>query len=422
MKFLFLTIFSESTSLMQTLMAEGHKVKCFIRDGRYRDVGQGIIPHVQNWQNHLRWADVVVIDDLGFGKDADRLRASGFLVVGGNGFGDRVEDDREFGQKIMSQAGIKMPPAWRFKNFQTAANFVNKQKKRFVVKVSDPFRRYLSYVGRNEKGEDVIEMLKHYALAWPRGKKIDFVLQEYASGVEMAAGAFFNGADFVYPVNVTFEHKRFLTGDLGPLTGEMGTSMFYSADGGKLFRETLLKMKPFLARTNYRGFIDINCIITDKGAFALEFTSRFGYPQLDIQQALHLAPWGELLYELAAGKLKKFKTKPGFAVGVVMGGAGIPYEISYNRYGRGLPIFGISKKNEAAVRLAHVRQKNGIYYSAGYGFLLIINGWGRTMATAKKAAYSVVEQITIPNAIYRTDISDRWAQDYPKLKKWGYLK
>ena len=47
-------------------------------------------------------------------------------------------------------------------------------------------------------------------------------MQKYISGVEIAVGAFFNGNDFVYPINVNFEHKKLFPGNIGPSTGEMG--------------------------------------------------------------------------------------------------------------------------------------------------------------------------------------------------------
>ncbi len=54
------------------------------------------------------------------------------------------------------------------------------------------------------------------------------------TGVEVAVGAFFNGKEFVYPLNVNFEHKKLFPGNIGPSTGEMGTAMFWSGPN-KLF-------------------------------------------------------------------------------------------------------------------------------------------------------------------------------------------
>ena len=48
------------------------------------------------------------------------------------------------------------------------------------------------------------------------------------------------------PVCVNFEHKKLFPGDIGPPTGEMGTSMFWS-EPNRLFNATLKKMEAKLA-------------------------------------------------------------------------------------------------------------------------------------------------------------------------------
>lgn len=421
MKFLFVTIFGESAALAKHLMDEGHGVRFYIQNPDYASVGRGIIPKARKWRDFLSWADVIVFDDVELAAETESLRKRGYAVVGGNTFGDRLENDRIFGQRIMREAGIKTPQSWRFRSFESAIRFIKKNPKKYVVKYNGQLDRHLCYVGRFPDGEDLAHILGYHQNKWPKERKIDFILQEVIDGIEMSVGAFFNGRDFAYPINLTFEHKHLMPGGIGPFTGEMGTSMFYSRDGGRLFRETLLKIKPYLAQTNYRGFIDINNIINNTGAYAIEFTARFGYPQLDIQIELHKTPWGELLEKLAKGSLVSFEVHAGFAVGVIVGGAGMPFDVSYNRYGRNLPILGINPANERHVRLAQVYKQAGKLYTAAGGYPLTITGRGKTMRAAQKNAYKIVEQIVIPNGVYRNDIGDHWGHEAPLLKKWGYI-
>jgi len=146
-----------------------------------------------------------------------------------------------------------------------------------------------------------------------------------------------------------------------------------------------------------------------------------GSYQVDIQLELHKTPWGELLYGVANGTLKKFQVYNKFAVGVIMGGAGMPFEIAYDKYGRNLPIIGINKKNKEHIKLAQVCKKDGNLYTAGSGYVLTVNGSGKTMEAARRRAYERVNQITIPNAVYRLDIGSHWKKEESLLRSWGYL-
>jgi phosphoribosylamine--glycine ligase len=95
----------------------------------------------------------------------------------------------------------------------------------------------------------------------------------------------------------------------------MGTTMFWS-EPNKLFEQTLLKMSPQLAQEGYVGYIDVNCIVNNNGIYPLEFTSRFGYTTIFIQQEGMLTPIGLFLWDLAHGVDPKLKVRSGFEVGV----------------------------------------------------------------------------------------------------------
>ena len=163
------------------------------------------------------------------------------------------------------------------------------------------------FVGEEEDGQDVIQVLRDYKRALSHRIK-EFQLQRRIMGVEVAVGAFFNGKEFAYPVCVNFEHKRLFPGNIGPSTGEMGTTMFWS-EPNKIFNATLRKMEPRLRAEGYVGYIDVNCIVNSNGIYPLEFTARFGYPTISIQQEGLFLPIGELLYKLADGTMTRFRAQ-----------------------------------------------------------------------------------------------------------------
>ena len=233
--------------------------------------------------------------------------------------------------------------------------------------------------------------------------------------------AFFNGQNFITPILIAFEHKRLFPGELGPMTGEMGTSMFW-AEPNKLFNETTGKMTEDLRKSGYVGYIDINCIVNGRGIYPLEFTCRFGYPTISIQQEGVLSEWGEFLYQIANHNPYTLKTKKGFQVGVVCVTPPFPYDDpSEMELYKDLSIL-FKKPNLDGVHIGDIKVIDNIWRVAGSsGYVLIVTGHGTTMEEARKQTYGRLENIILLNMIYRTDIGVTWGEDSDKLQTWGYL-
>lgn len=422
-KFLFVSHESLSGDLAWQIKKEGCEVKICIESERDKEVYDGFLDKVADWKKHIDWADVIVFDDTGFGDVADSLRASGKLVVGGSKYTDKLEEDREFGQNEMKRAGMLVLPHWEFVNFDDAINFIKTNPGEYVFK---PFgsasdQKGILFLSQEEDGKDLIEILEQNKKLW--AKKIKkFQLQKMAVGVEVAVGAFFNGEDFIYPINVNFEYKKLFPGDIGPYTGEMGTLMYWSHPNA-IFNNTLQKMKGDLAKSGYVGYIDINCIANSKGIYPLEFTSRFGYPTISIQMEGVTSEWGDFLYGIAKKEKVEFKTKKGFEVGVVAVVPPFPYKDKDESFiYRDLSIL-FKKPNLDGVHLGEVKIVNGGTWTiAGdSGYILVITGTGITVEDARKQAYSRLKNIVLQNMYYRTDIGLRWLPDSDRLLTWGYL-
>ena len=325
LKFLFVSIDALIGDLAWEIKKEGHECKYYIIDKEQKDVCDGFLEKVDDWKSQVDWADIIVFDDFGFGEDAEKLRKAGKPVVGGSVYTDRLEMDREFGQTELKDVDITIIPRWNFTDFDEAIAFIKKNPDRYVIKPSGLAQneKELLFVGQEEDGRDITEMLERYKKNW--GKQIkEFQMQKFISGVEVAVGAFFNGEDFIMPLNVNFEHKKMFPGDLGPSTGEMGTSMFFT-NRSPIFDETLLKMKDKLAASGYVGYIDINCIVNSRGIYPLEFTSRFGYPHISIAMEGVLSEWGTFLYGIAKKEKPELRTKRAFQVGVVIAVPSFPF-------------------------------------------------------------------------------------------------
>jgi phosphoribosylamine--glycine ligase len=278
------------------------------------------------------------------------------------------------------------------------------------------------FIGEEADGRDVLEVLEAYRKN--RAEEIEvFQLQKRVTGVEVAVSAFFNGREFMLPVSINFEHKKLFPGDIGPMTGEMGTLMYWSGPN-KMFNATLKKMEGRLSEVGFAGSIDINCIVNKKGIYPLEFTARFGYPAITIQQEGLVTPISELLYKTATGEMTEFETKPGFQVGVRIVVPPFPFNDreTFESHSKNAAIL-LKKPDPEGIHIEDVKCVNGQWFVAGEsGVVLVVVGTGQTVRQAQKQAYKRISNVMIPSMYYRTDIGDRWFEDCDRLHTWGYLR
>ena len=397
----------------------------YIDENDEKDNADGFIEKTSDWEAEISWADVIIFDDVGFGKTTESLRKAGKAVVGGTLYTDQLEMDREFGQSEMKSVGMTVLPHWEFDNFDIAIQFLKDNSGRYVFKPSGKEKldwdlKSLLFIGQEDDGVDIIGVLEHNKKVW--SKKIKkFQIQKYAAGVEIAVGAFFNGRDFIHPFNINFEHKKLFPGDIGPYTGEMGTLMFWSR-ASNLFNATLAKMREKLSENQYIGYIDINCIANSKGIYPLEFTTRFGYPTISIQMEGVTSNWGELLYALATGEEFDLKTKRGFQVGAVIAMPPFPFDDKkeFSKY-KDLTIL-FKKPNYDGVHLGGVKLVDNDWHLAGEsGYVLVITASNSTVENARRNLYRRIENIMLQNMFYRTDIGVKWYHESDQLQTWGVL-
>lgn len=273
LKFLFVSLESLSGDIAWQLVKQGHQVKCYIKEKKDLDVYNGFLEKVEKWEEWVDWSDIIVFDDVEFGEAAEKLRKKGKYVIGGSAYTDKLEIDREFGQAELKKYGVNILPSWNFSDYDQAIEFIKNNPARYAFKPSGNTPsggKGLLFLGEEEDGKDLLEILAQNKNVWKKKAPV-FQLQKFVSGVEVAVGAFFNGHDFILPINVNFEHKRVFPGNIGPFSGEMGTLMFWS-DPNPLFNATLGKMLPALQASGYIGYIDINCIVNGKGIYPLEWT------------------------------------------------------------------------------------------------------------------------------------------------------
>ncbi|WP_435359365.1 phosphoribosylamine--glycine ligase [Haloarchaeobius sp. DFWS5] len=439
--FLFVSIDGLVGDLAWQVRQEGHDVRYAIDNEDEGDIADGFVAKTDDWEADVPWADVIVFDDVfGHGTNAERLRAEGKAVVGGTAYTDRLEEEKGFGQEELADHGVNILPRRQFSDFGKAVEFVRDNPARYVVKPSGEVQnvKRLVYVGQDDDGSDVIDVLQAYEKAWGHRMK-SFELQRRADGVEVAVGAFFDGDAFVEPVNVNFEHKKLFPGNVGPATGEMGTSMFWT-EPTALFERTLRPLEDTLAEEGYVGYIDLNCIVNGRGIYPLEFTSRFGYPGIFIQQAGMKTPLSRLLADIANGRDPDLQVHRGFQVGVRVCLPPFPFddEATFVENSKNAAVVfreAFEGERPPGVHIEDVKRvgpdgstegvtpADGQWRVAGTsGIPLVVIGRGASMRAAQAQAYRRIEDIILPNMYYRDDIGDRWVDDGDRLHSWGYLR
>ena len=425
-KFLFVSLSALIGDIAWQVFKEGHEVRYYIDNEKERDIADGFVPKSNDWEKDVKWADIIVFDDtLGQGAKAKALRDAGKPVIGGTEYTDRLEDDRSFGQEELKKAGVNIIPYEDFESFDPAIEFVKKNPDRYVIKPSGEaqnVKRRL-FVGEEEDGEDVIRMLEAYKKrVQPTRSK--FSSYSAASTASKSPSAASSTASISSRRSTSISNTRNCSPAKSALRPAKWALRCSGASPTRSFIARLLKMEPKLALEGYVGYIDLNCIVNNNGIYPLEFTSRFGYPTIFIQQEGILTPISDFFWELANGQDPKWRTRSGFQIGVRIVVPPFPFddEPTFESFSKDNAIV-FKRGTPEQIHIEDVKQVNGQWLIAGTsGVILTVVGTGQTMKQAQAQVYTRIKNILIPNMYYRTDIGDRWAEDSDKLHNWGYLR
>lgn len=432
MRILFISNDLIAGNLARRLVDEGHEVKLYVHERARRGNLDFIVPKTTNWKAELPWVGkngLIVFDDVGWGKEQSKLRKQGYTVFGGSVEGDRLETDREYAQIIFSKYGLKTKETKDFEAMYDAIEYVEKNPKAWVVKQNGHASKSINYVGFFEDGRDVLSVLKNY-LTNPKINKERITLQEKINGIEIGVGRYFNGTDWVGPIEFNIEHKKFFPGDIGPTTSEMGTLAWYSEDeNNKLFKEVLNPLVPYLREIDFRGDFEINCIVDEEGAWPLEATPRFGSPIIHLHDEIHVSPWGEFLYAVARGEKYDLKYKKGYGLVVLIAVPPFPYtkkEPSSEFYGMNVFFHNLTGEDPEHIHFEEISRDvdnvNQFYISDNRGYVLYVTGMGETLPLAIEDTYNRIDKVIIPKMIYRNDVGRRFMdRDEKRLRDWGYL-
>ena len=421
MRILGITETCDLGSLYLRLIGEGHEVRVTVSEPLAAGTMAGMVPHAENWRDELGWVreagrdGLILFEATGFGALQDELRRDGYNVIGGSAFGDRLENDRGFAQQLLGELGLKTAAVAEFSEAAAALEDLRARPRRTVFKVSASAGE--TFAGSFDDGRDVAALLA----AHKNEEDARFILMDFVEGIETGVGAYFDGKRFLLPACVDWEHKRFFAGDMGELTGEMGTVATFEGSNA-LFEACLKPLEPMLREGGHVGYVNLNTMINAEGVWPLEFTCRFGYPGFAVLEPLQALGWGELFRRMIEGEEARFDTRPGFSLCVVLSTPPFPYSRKEVDAVVGLPVTkgGIEPNH---LHWGEVGMAEGRVVTSGlYGWTAVSTGTGASVAEAKTAAYARAAEVRCPNMRYRLDIGDRQiAGELEQLAAWGWL-
>ncbi len=437
-KFYILSTFSEMLDVAMHLQnVEGHDVVMSIPDPDAKRIGDGLVTKDDDWWNYVVDGWTFLIDGCEHGAMQDYLRKKGIACFGGSELGDELENDRQMGQAVFKRAGFRQPESRNFSSIDDAILFINKNSDRlWILKQNGDAPKSLNHAGHFDGNDDMLWHLESLKKRWNETEMgaFDCDLMEQVEGLEVACSAYFNGHDFMRNADgkvvafLNFEEKKEIDGGLGETCGEMGTTFFTTTEDHPLVQEIL--MRPALLQAwkqaGVRGIVDVNCIQTDKGMVALEFTNRPGVPSSSYEFCVATNNFGDVLQACAEGKDTPIDVEYGWGMVMVLAAKPFPIEADMAeeatslgeklwilRDGKPVPDFDSYQRSRIHLENFYRDDEGNYLVATKNGYLLTVTGsgvasQGDTIAQIREELQRYIhDSLYISGMKYRTDIGVR---------------
>ena len=435
MKFLIHTEFGELLNLAIYLHKVcKHEVLFYVKDEEYKNIGEGIVPKIHDWHRYLGLDYTWVFDSCNFGDLQDWLRESGEAVFGGCAEGDKLENDRQLGQKWFKGAGFYQVPSHNFTDIDKAIEFVQQNfSTKWILKQNGDAPKHISYATKFDGCTDLIYHLEQLQHSWNEAEygKFDCDLMEIVEGLEIAASAFFNGHQFMENSNgqvvgfLNCEEKKEGDGGTGETCGEMGTTFFGVTEKNRLFKRILLNptISDKLKAIGFRGVFNINCIVTDDDKIvALEPTMRPGIPATSYEFIEGVESGvGELIDAVARGLDSPIELYHGVGMVMCVVAKPFPLDVDVEEQGTSLgqklwiignkemPHDDFSPIQQEHIHLYNFQKQDGNYRVASKnGYLLTVTRKGLAIKPVRNQLVEYIKSnLYVRGMKYRTDIGKR---------------
>lgn len=380
-------------------------------------IGNGLVEKMEIdtlWTNRKLYKNAYWhFDQNHYWEEGETLRKEGFKHVwGGTKLMYDMENDRDFGVRLVEKAGLSCPETMEFKTPEEGCEFLDQDLERaWVFKPNVPSDGWATFVPDSEKDPIANDELHAYLEALPTNNTGGYILQERLKGVEANFEVWMRDGVPFYAF-CDLESKKQNNDDLGPMCGGAQDIAFSVPLDSKGIRETVMKLAALPEFKHYTGFLDMNVIISDNDTYFLEFCARYGYPaHISLLYGLAKSPLGDIMAGMTEGDTSDFYEhfKYGFAAGITL----------YNQnFRKGLPVY-IDPDVEKHFYPFDTYKSGELTLTAGTASEVgTMTGHGFSVVDAAEDALAHARKIHFPNREMRTDL-DKDA--YPSNPRDRYL-
>jgi phosphoribosylamine-glycine ligase len=392
----------------------------------FDNIGKGLVKSfdladiMKNREKFREW--YFVFDGNHSVEENELLREEGFKVGLGGELPFKMENDREFGIELAEKYDIESPLWDEFDDAESGIKFIDEYPENMYF--YKPNAADESHFTTPPIGDDVKvanEILKEMLLEIE--SKEGFILQKKVIGTEVNLEYFCVDGE-VKSAQINLEVKRISEASLidgyekGSLCGCAFDVCRNIELDNKLVEMTIGKFLPFIKENNYTGFADMNFILEGDKVWFVEWCWRTGYNAhpnyfMNISNKDYLNTIADMIdgtYELD-----------------VRSGWGASVTVYTDHPAKGIPI--MPEVKDGYFLFDGMQGKKSIVqtgHESGSNEIVIVGGYGDSIAEALENAYENVTKLNIVKSDYRsdgllTDYNSSPIKRYKDLKKEGLI-
>lgn len=254
----------------------------------------------------LYWWDIVpdmdffFVPDVGPGDMAEYLRKTTGKPVFGSAIspgntklqgGNRLEQQRYFMRTLQKELGMPTQETEQITGIPNLRKYLQKNPNKFVK--LDKFRSDMESFQAKSYEEVELYLNEIEVTLGPFSETYEFSVESFIEGIEPGFDCLFTNGDWVRPYLWGVEQSKSCY--IGKFVDTLPKPLELIAN----------KLKPYLAKIDYRGALSIECRITKDGTpYLIDICTRFPYP-LSAVYTLAMENYAEVIWKVGAGETVK---------------------------------------------------------------------------------------------------------------------